>query len=129
MEVADAEGWRKLYRYRIRKDTIDSLKYDYRNPWVGSYDCEVVYRYVIPDSGGVFHGYDTTYRDTLAVSKHSAFNMLSIPNMPDVTYYPAFSGFMGYHTTVRFSNDSIDLYFYMTPVGLFNYTYKGRRMD
>jgi hypothetical protein len=129
VEVSDARNIKEKYQCEIKKDTIDSLKYDYRNAYIGNYDCEVIYRWVNIDSGGVYHYYDTTYQDTVLVSKHKQFNMLKIENIPDLTYYPKYSGFMGYHTDVTFTNDSLDLYFFLTPVGFFNWTYKGRKLN
>ena len=129
LEVSDASNNKVKYLCEIKKDTIDSLKYDYRNTYIGNYKCEVIYRWVTIDSGGVFHNHDTIYQDTLSVSKHTQFDMLKISNIPDVIYYPKYSAFLGYHTSVTFTSDSISIYYYLTPVGLFNWTYKGKKLN
>jgi hypothetical protein len=128
VEVSDSVHHSQRYVCTIKKDTIDSLTWDYRNGYTGSYACEVFYRGVRIDTAGVWHHYDTTYQDTLSVSKHTLFNMLNITTMPELTYYPKYKDFRGYHTTAAFSNDSIDLYFFLTPVGLFNWTFKGKKL-
>lgn len=129
LEVSDGVNSKVKYLYEIQKDTIDSLKYDYRNTYIGNYKCEVTYRWATQDSSGVFQCYDTTYQDTLSASKHAQFDMLKISNIPDVQYYSKASVFLGPHTTVTFTSDSISIYFSLTPVGLYNWTYKGKKLN
>jgi hypothetical protein len=129
LEVSDGNNNKVNYLYEIKKDTIDSLKYDYRNTYIGNYKCEVIYRWATQDSAGVYHCHDTTYNDTLSVSKHTQFDMMQISNIPDVKYYPNQSAFFGFHTTATFTSDSVDLYFFLTPVALYNWTYKGKKLN
>ena len=56
----------------MKKDTIDSLKYDYRNLYTGLYDCKVDFLGIFPDS--IFY-------DTLNVLKHNKFRDLIIFNI------------------------------------------------
>jgi len=125
VEVVDSIDDKVNLQYLIKKDTIDSLKYDFRNMFTGIYACEVIYRWATLDSNGVIHGHDTTYSDTLTVSKHAQFNMLKISNLPDVKYYARPSKFIGFRTTVTFTGDTIDAYYYQTPLALYNWTFKG----
>lgn len=129
LEVSDAIIHKVTYRFVIRKDTIDSLKYDYRNKYIGDYACEVIYHETTIGPGGVITTQDTTYHDTITVSKHAQFDMLNISHIPEVTYDPKKSNFVGSRTTVTFKGDNIDAYYYQTPIALINWTYRGVKIN
>jgi len=117
-EIQDSEKTSERLFYKIVTDTIDSLKYDYRNKYIGSYSCDVMYSYI--DS-------IRYYYDTLMVTKPEGFRNVLISN----TYnncgmnYLDSNQFYGYHRGVTFSNDSI--YFSESgPLGFYyTNTYKG----
>jgi len=52
LEVTDANNVKVNFQYGIKKDTIDILKYDYRNPIIGLYKCEVIYHGIVNDTSG-----------------------------------------------------------------------------
>lgn len=113
-EISDNKNTVKRFQYEIKADTIDSIRYDYRNNYIGTYYCNVTYS---------FKDSTNHYQDTLTVIKNNSFKMLNILNRNDIknnyvgnemTYrnsngnysYPA-GRFNGYHSVVLFSNDSI----------------------
>jgi hypothetical protein len=133
-EIADNNNRVQRFEYEIRTDTIDSMMYDYRNNYIGTYICNVTY-----DDGTTEFSHDT-----LTVVKNNSFNMLDILTKKDIesnwegnkmTYlnsggyytYPTGS-FYGYHSEVLFSNDSIH-YTKSGPLGAY-YTnvYVGTKM-
>jgi hypothetical protein len=128
-EVFDADSNKMEFHYEVLRDTIDFLEFDYRNRVVGLYDCRVVYRATTQDILGNFITHETIYQDTIEVSKHSEFKMLKISNLPDVNYNFKDLSFEAYHTSGHFKADSISLYYFQTPVGLYNWTYKGKKLN
>lgn len=119
--IQDSENISKRLSYEIKKDTIDSLKYDYRNRYIGTYSCDVVYSYI--DSFRY-------YNDNLTVSKTDGFRNILITNNENdwgMNYLDS-NQFYGYHRGVTFSNDSI--YFSESgPLGFYyTNTYKGIRI-
>lgn len=111
-EIQDSEGNSKRASHKIVKDTIDSLKYDYRNRYIGSYSCNVRYSYI--DSVRY-------YFDTLAVTKPEGFRNVVISNTLNnwgMNYLDS-NQFYGYHRGVTFSNDSI----YFSESGPLGYYY------
>jgi hypothetical protein len=135
-EILDAQNISQRFTYEIETDTIDSLKYDYRNNYIGTYSCDVTSSY---------EGSTKYYQDTLIVIKNNAFNMLNILTRFDIinnyegnkmTYlnsngyvsYPT-GEFYGYHSGVSFSNDSIH-YSVSGPLGFYyTNTYEGIRLN
>ncbi|MDP3446025.1 MAG: hypothetical protein Q8T08_24455 [Ignavibacteria bacterium] len=125
-EVTDNTNSTQRNQYIIKTDTIDSLKYDFRNTYIGIYYCNATYTY----------GDSTNYyQDTLTVIKNNSFNKLNILTPYDIlnnydgnkmTYlnssgynnYPT-GDFYGYHSGVSFSNDSI----YYTVSGSLGFYY------
>ncbi len=135
-EVSVNSNTVKRFQYKIKTDTIDSLKYDYRNNYIGTYGCNVIYS---------FEDSTRYYQDTLTVVKNNTFSMLNILTPHDIlnnyegnkmTYlnsngydnYPT-GDFYGYHSGVSFSNDSIH-YSASGPLG-FYYTnsYEGVKIN
>ena len=132
--IADNNNRVQRFEYEIRTDTIDSVMYDYRNNYIGTYICNVTY-----DDGTTIYNHDT-----LTVVKNNAFNMLDILTKKDIErnwegnkmtylnsggYYTSPTGsFYGYHSEVLFSNDSIH-YTKSGPLGAY-YTnvYDGIKM-
>ncbi len=82
IEVSDAGNEKINYLYEIRKDTIDPLRYDYRDLYVGRYDCEVISTGLNGDMNGGSHWYKAIFRDTLLVSKDFRFNCLQNFRLP-----------------------------------------------
>lgn len=131
-EIVDAVNTSKRFTYEIKTDSIDSLIYDYRNRFVGSYACNVTSSY----SGSVDY-----FLDTLVVEKNNSYKGINIlienkiannytvmemsdPNIKEYNCYSAVS-FYGYHSGVSFSNDSI-FYTLSGPLGHYNTNvYKG----
>ena len=106
-EIIDSKNVSKRCTYEIKADMIDSIKYDYRNDYIGKYNCNVTYSY---------NGSINQYKDTLTIFKNTEFDML---NIIDKTYtsqgnfegnlmtylnshgyfgYPA-NSFFGYHSS------------------------------
>jgi hypothetical protein len=99
-EIRDSEGALKRFSNKIDRDTIDSLKYDYRNRYAAVYCCDVMNYY----AGNVKY-----YKDTLTVTKADEFRNLTISNK-SVNWgmiYLDSNQFFGYHSGVTFNNDSI----------------------
>jgi hypothetical protein len=113
-EIQNAINTLKRFTYEIKVDTIDSLKYDYRNGYIGSYVCNVTYS---------SNGYNQYFIDTLTVEKNNSFSMLNILNTKYIKYnhegnemtysnsngnygYPT-GNFYSYHSGALFTKDSI----------------------
>jgi hypothetical protein len=124
VEVVDADNSKIEFLYEIKKDTIDSLKYDYRNAYVGFCNCTV--NYVDAHQNPAVY---STYQDTIEVLKHRDFKKLQISNIQDVDFYFKKLTFGGYHLSGQFKNDSIGFYYYLTPAAIFSYTYKGVKIN
>ncbi|MCF8381382.1 MAG: hypothetical protein K9H49_17545 [Bacteroidales bacterium] len=135
-EIMDKENTTERFSYEIKIDTLDSLKYDYRNDYTGMYCCNV---------SSSYDGVVNYYEDTITVVKNSIFSRLNILTRNDIaknyegnvmyylntggsTSYPD-GNFYGYHSGVLFSNDSIH-YRLSGPLGYY-YTnvYEGIRMS
>jgi hypothetical protein len=117
-ELEDSENKITRLSHKILKDTIDSLKYDYRNMYIGSYSCDVKYSYI--DSIRYYH-------DTLTVAKMSGFKNLLITNKHNnwSMDYSSLNQFYGYHRGLSFRNDSI-FFSESGPLGAYyTNTYKG----
>jgi len=135
-EIQDGDVLSDRFTYEIKIDTIDSLKYDYRNDYAGIYFCNVEYSY--QDSVRY-------YTDTLTVRKNISFNDVNILTRHDLEknydgnrmtylntngFYNSPTGsFYGYHSYALFSNDSI-YYTASGPLGFYytNY-YEGIRIS
>jgi len=127
-EIQDAGNASQRFIYEIRTDTIDSLKYDYRNRYIGKYSCTETSSY---------NGSTEYYTDTLTVEKSVEFNMVNILTVHDINNnyegskmsYLQSNSFYGYHSAVSFANDSIH-YAVSGPLG-FYYTnvYEGIRIN
>ncbi len=124
LEVIDANNTKMRFRYEIKKDTIDSLKFDYRNAYTGLYDCTVNYCDA-HQNPAVY----STYQDTIDIFKHNDFKMLQISNIQEVDFNFRKLTFGGYHLSGKFKNDSIKFYYFLTPAAIYNYTYKGKKIN
>lgn len=129
LEVTDANNSKVNFQYEIKKDTIDPLKYDYRNSLVGRYKCDAVYTSTSSDGSGNWITQKTKFQDTIEVKKNLNFTRLSFSGInvavSEVDFNFKNSTFSGYHTSGEINNDSISMYTYYTPVGLYNYRYNG----
>jgi len=115
-EIQDSENEIKHLTYKIVKDTIDSLKYDYRNKFIGNYSCNVRYTYRDTDIDSV-----RDYFDTLMVTKPEGFLGISVSNKKKSwgMSYNDSNEFYGYHRFVSFNHDSI----YFTESGPLGFYY------
>jgi len=128
-EVCDADSNKIDFQYELLKDTIDFLLYDYRNRFTGLYLCNVKYNSTENNSVGEFITTTTFYKDTIEISKPADISMLNISNFPVVSFNYKSLSFEAYHTSGRFIGDScIHIYYFMTPVGSFNWTYDGKKL-
>ncbi len=107
-EITDSKNNSSRYTYTIRTDTIDSLKYDYRNQYTGNYSCDGTYSY---------NGNEEYFHDTLIVTKNDNFKVVTISNFQMI--YNGSANFFGYHSFARFVNDSI----YFSESGPLGYYY------
>lgn len=120
-ELQDSDKAINRLSHKILKDTIDSLKYDYRNMYIGTYTCEVKYTYI--DSVKY-------YQDTLSVSKMNDFKSLLISKKNNNwgMIYLSLNQFYGYHRGATFRNDSI-FFSESGPLGAYyTNTYKGSKI-
>jgi len=121
-EIQDFENISKRFTYELKNETRDSLKYDYRDKYIGSYICDVITKY---QSSTEYHN------DTLIVSKTGGFKNLTISNLHNNwgMNYNGSDDFYGYHSFVSFINDSI--YFSESgPMGFYyTNTYKGGKIS
>jgi len=121
-EIRDANQNLERFTYEINPDTIDSLKYDYRNHYSGRYHCKVTHHY---------NGSYSYFVDTLTVEKRPVYTELSILAKSGnyTMYYLSPENFYGYHSGLIFSADSI----YFTASGPLGYyytnTYEGKRIN
>lgn len=119
-KITDVEQMSERNVYEIKKDTIDSLQYDYRNGFAGIYICSVVNAYA---------GTEKYYFDTLTVSKPDDFRSILI-STSEINWgmsYLDSNQFYGYHRGVTFSNDSIR-FSESGPLGhYYTNTYRGRK--
>lgn len=135
-EIIESENAVQRFQHEIKVDAIDSLKFDYRNDYFGTYSCNAIYTY----------GDSTIYfQDTLTVVKSNSFRMLNILtryeqlnnyegalmiyfNSNGKYGYPT-GDFFGYHAMCSFSNDSID-FVVRGPLGYYyKIIYKGSRIS
>lgn len=127
-EIHDSEGFSQRFSHEIRTDTIDSLRFDYRNAYIGDYSCQYTYTYEEELDYGI---------DTLRVIKNEAFDQMNILTGNDrlrgyegnkMTYLWE-DAFYGYHSSVIFSGDSI--YFMESgPLGQYNTMYyRGTKIE
>jgi len=134
LEVIDANNTKVEFNYEIFKDTIERLKYDYRNNFMGFYDCVVLNQWVEELSDTMIIHLSTS-QETIEVIKHDDFQKIKIINwfsemnpnfwLCDLDFNFNDSTFNGYHTYGRFHADSIMFYYYSTPVALSSSDYKG----
>jgi hypothetical protein len=127
LEVVDANKTKVQFHYEILKDTLDKLKYDYRNAFIGFYNCEVKHRWVI-DSNGTWITHYNIYQDTIEVIKNSNYKMINISSLTNLNFNFRDSTFMGYHTDGKLSADSIRYYYFATPAALSSWNYKGAKI-
>ncbi len=124
------------FQYKIKTDTIDSLKYDYRNDYIGMYSCNVA---------SLYDGLARYQIDTLTVVKNNSFKMVNIMTKNDIinnyegdkmiylnsngSYSHPACNFFGYHSGVLFANDSIH-YTVSGPLGnYYTNNYEGVKIN
>ena len=132
--IIDAHNQQFEFLHLIQKDTIDPLKYDYRNPYLGFYECKVYLSDYYPRPAG----FDTVYMDTLEVSKHDEFTALIVsyetyrdPNHREsVEFNYRLLEFRTYHTRCFFySEDSIFYSHYWSAGGFPGWGWTGRKIE
>lgn len=110
LEIEDAEeNWGKL-NLKIKKDTIDSLKYDYRNLYIGEYrGMTTAYYYDWHSMPGPEY---TLYADTFFVQKAEKFSQVMINTWKlDFDYNSStFSYLNGGYANSHLYNDTLYLY-------------------
>lgn len=107
-ELMDAALNSKHFSFVLDMDTMARESYDYRNNFIGEYSCNRKYT----NANKVIVGF---YTDTLTVVKGATLLDLYIKTSYDVENnrkgnemnYIDINSFYGYHSGVRFSNDSI----------------------
>lgn len=123
-EISDEKNNVKRFQHEVKAEN-DSVKYDYRNDYTGTYSC-----YVTHSNNGILN----YYQDTLTVVKNNAFNMMNILTKHDIEnnfvgnmmIYHNSNGFnnsptgsfFGYHAGASFANDSIH-YIVSGPLGYY----------
>ena len=134
-EISDDKNNVKRFQYEVKADAVDSVEYDYRNDYIGTYFCNVTYTH---------NGSTEYYQDTLTVVKNNDFVMLNILTRNDIEngyegnkmiynnangYYNSPTGsFFGYHSWVSFRDDSIH-YSASGPLGnYYTNTYEGVKL-
>ena len=123
VNITDSENTKVNFRHHILRDTIDPLKYDYRNVYIGFYKCDVThcYSFTICES----------YKDTIEIAKHEDFSMLQVSHLihtSDVDFYFINSTFSGYHIYGIFNSDSIYMLYTESPIHLSSWEYTGKKL-
>lgn len=59
----------------------------------------------------------------MEVAKHADFRKFMVPGIPALNFNFKDSTLNGIQTNGSFKNDSINLYYFLTPDALYNYTY------
>lgn len=111
----------KGFIYKINTDTIDSIKYDWRNRYIGTYCCNVI-------KNGTDH-----YLDTLIVYKNVEFTKFNVQTKSDrlrnfAGAYFSYIGngnFYAYHSGFSVSNDSI---YYVIQGSSWLFKYEGKKI-
>lgn len=118
LSVADAKNEVANFNYLIRKDTIDSLKYDYRDIVTGKYIGIHYFIDVSMDSNNQYTILDTTYwNDTILILKDTEYNNLEITGWREnyivkYDYKNLKFGFSNYTYGNFFDSDSIFIHYY-----------------
>ena len=108
---------------------------DPRDPFCGSYSCEVIYENHL-EPGHDYYKPDTIYYSTLVVSKHESSSILQISggiyikvelDLTDSTFQGA--DYPGQRLGGKFFSDSIYLTHFMTPAALIRTTYRGKKIS
>jgi len=101
-----------------------------KDPFVGYYDCDVTYKSTYQDSNGTWITNTNEYRDTIEIIRCQDTGLIEIiggPNsIADLNYSD--STFNAYHLYGKFFKDSVYIYYYWTPVALYNWEYMGKRI-
>jgi hypothetical protein len=120
-----------IYAIFIVIISCESESNDPRNSYTGTYDCQVVYNN-FSDPENIIS--DSTYNDTLVVSKAEDPSMLLISGGFDGTVRMDFSNstFVGVsylRVSGNFDSGNIYLYHFLTPVALINWTFTGSKIS
>lgn len=124
VKITDANSKQLDYSLTIKKDTIDSLKYDYRNLIVGKYLCDYEEWYpTLTDTGWV--QIKNNYRDTLVIANGEQFSNLVCGYYNELSYTGKTNRFTyvwgSVSSSVYVRNDSV----YYTYSRLARYGLKG----
>lgn len=130
VKITDANSKQLDYTHIIRKDTIDSLKYDYRNHIIGNYISDFEEWYPVPTSSG-WEQVRNNYRDTLFIDKSEKFNTIVCGNYNELTYNRKINGFTyewgSVYSSVHILKDSVR-YGY-SRLARYTLAAKGKRLD
>lgn len=122
--ISDAEGYQFEFMQVILKDTIDSLKYDYRNVYYGEYDCEVFF-------DDYYNGNDSSYKEIVTITRDESFTYLTFNS----NYRARFDYLTGYfyHNRMRgrfLPDDSILFHRWISPEPIFEtWSYRGKKIN
>jgi len=125
--ITDSNNNNIEYIYVIKKESYDSLDYDYRNPYIGFYRCKVERNFEAP-----YDEIDTIYYDTVEISKHEVFTELNTSvHYSSVNFNYRSLIFSGYRISGRFINkDSISIFTWeMMEPGAPCHNYRGKKMN
>lgn len=110
----------------ILKDTIDSLKYDYRNDFIGDYICDIdnSWPQVVNSNWEILHKRE---RDTMTVYKSQMFSNLKFIYELKYSKENKFGYSWGSEwTNVSFTDDSV--YYHYTRLGRYWSEIKGKKL-
>ena len=131
VDVTDTNSIKVNFEHRIIRDTIDCLKNDYRNAFVGLYKCDVTACSVNTDT---WIQTCNEYIDTIEIAKHEDFSVLQTIGRPYARFQfklsdSSFTGYRGNRVYGRFFTNGIYLYSYVSPVALSSSTYRGVKIN
>ncbi|HET6556475.1 MAG TPA: hypothetical protein VFG54_04115 [Prolixibacteraceae bacterium] len=129
VKIRDAKSKQLDYTHIIQKDTIDSLKYDYRNHIIGNYICDYQEWYPTSTDSGWVH-IRNKYRDTLIVYKSEVFNNIACNIFNELTFNRKTNKFTyewgSVFSSIYVVNDSV--YFGHSRLARYGLSGKGKKM-
>ena len=113
--------------------SCEDESYDPRDPFIGSYNCKVIYKNTLDPSHAMYSP-DTIYYTTLDVSKLESSTMLAISHegcVSEVELSISDSTFKAISQRLygRFFFDSIYMHHYLTPAALLSWKYRGKKIN
>jgi hypothetical protein len=131
LEVTDARAITRRLETIIQKDTIDSLRYDWRELYLADYTGLKTIQQLVQDSLGNWIMVTNTYTDTVTVSKEPFyFSQLKFSICPSCicTDYTQHQ-FLGYHTGLHFTPQLDSLYIgYQPGLGPYWVSFRGKKI-